>query len=291
MKKDAYYFPHFSNARGDRKIKRLMKDLGLEGYGIYFMTLEVLREQPNFKYPLGDLDLLADEMRTSEAKLKAVIKSYDLFEKDEEENFFSPKLILYLQPYLEKSKRAQLAAKKRWNKVKEVNQNDAKAYAKALPEHCNSESKGNADQNARKVKESKVKESKVNDNKKNDEKNDEKKGLESSSLKNTYKFYENNFGLRTKHIDDEISSYLDDGIEEGMIIKALEISLENNVNTWKYAKSIIEAKTKRNIKTLAEFNIDEDNYKNKNVNTKNKTIQEKMMGMTVDTYKWGDEYK
>ena len=42
MEKDAFYFPHFSNARTDRKLRRVRKDLGLEGYGIYFMLLEVM---------------------------------------------------------------------------------------------------------------------------------------------------------------------------------------------------------------------------------------------------------
>ena len=55
--KDAYYFPHFCNARHDRKIKRVTKELGVEGYGIYFMVLEVLREQTDFKYPLSEIDL------------------------------------------------------------------------------------------------------------------------------------------------------------------------------------------------------------------------------------------
>ena len=148
MKKDAYYFPHFCNARSDRKIKRLKKDLGIEGYGIYFMTLEVLREQTDFKYPMSDVDLLADEFGTSEAKLQAVINSYELFNVDLDNNFFSPKLMLYLQPYIEKSERARVAAQIRWNKVKNdtnasTNAN-ANAYANALPEHCESESKCNA---------------------------------------------------------------------------------------------------------------------------------------------------
>ena len=159
MKKDSYYFPHFYNARTDRKIKRVIKDLGIEGYGIYFMILEVLREQTDFKYPLDDIDLLADEFGCSEVKLKAVVSKYDLFKADKG-MFTSPKLILYLQPYLERSKRAQAAANKRWKKVnndlskqpKQLAQNanvDANAYANALPEQCVSE-----------CKESKVKESK-----------------------------------------------------------------------------------------------------------------------------------
>ena len=99
MDKDAYYFPHFCNARQDRKIKRLRKVLGLEGYGIYFMLLEVLREQPDFKFPLQDIDLLADEFQTSKEKIESVVINFDLFATDEE-NFFSIKFIEYLTPYL-----------------------------------------------------------------------------------------------------------------------------------------------------------------------------------------------
>ena len=63
MEKDAYYFPHFSNARHDRKIKRLRKELGAEGYGIYFMILEILREQTGFKYPLEDINKFKENVQ------------------------------------------------------------------------------------------------------------------------------------------------------------------------------------------------------------------------------------
>lgn len=149
-KKDAYYFPHFSNARHDRKIKRLRKDLKNEGYAIYFMILEVLRDQLDFRYPIKDLDLLADEFDTSEAIVRTVVHNYDLFAINEDD-FFSPKQVLYLQPYIEKTERARKAAEVRWG--------HANAYANALPEH--SKSKANAMQGKeRKVKEKKVKESK-----------------------------------------------------------------------------------------------------------------------------------
>ncbi len=154
-KKDAYYFPHFSNARHDRKIKRIIKELGVEGYGIYFMLLEVLREQSDLRFPIADIDLLADEFRTSEAKIHTIISKYDLFEIDQEEMFFSPKQIKYLQPYFERSQRARDAANKRWDAQKqlpEVCETDANADANALQMQ--------SDGNASKVKYSKVKESK-----------------------------------------------------------------------------------------------------------------------------------
>ena len=39
--KEGYYFPHFQDARRDIKILRVRRDLGIEGYGIYFMILEI----------------------------------------------------------------------------------------------------------------------------------------------------------------------------------------------------------------------------------------------------------
>lgn len=108
MDKDAYYFPHFCNARNDRKLRRVRKELGVEGYGIYFMILEVLREQKDFRYPMDDIDLLADEFRTSDQKVRVVVCNYDLFEVDDNEQFFSPKFIEYLSPYLEKKQRNRI---------------------------------------------------------------------------------------------------------------------------------------------------------------------------------------
>lgn len=117
MKKDAYYFPHFCNARNDSKILKLRRILGLEGYAIYFMLLEVLREQSNFKYHLSGLDDLAFDWHVSKEKIYSIITGFELFEIDND-LFFSTKLILYLQPYLEKSENARKAVKKRWESVR-----------------------------------------------------------------------------------------------------------------------------------------------------------------------------
>jgi len=145
MKKDAYYFPHYSNARNDSKLVKLRRVMDIEGYGMYFMLLEVLREQTEFKLPLNIIEDLAYEWHTSKEKLIAVVTKFDLF-TIEDDLFFSIKQITYLQPYIERSKRARDAANERWN--------NAKAYANALPEHSVS--------NTSKGEESKVKESKVN---------------------------------------------------------------------------------------------------------------------------------
>jgi len=151
MKKDAFYFPHFANARHDRKLKRVQKELGLEGYAIYFQLLEILREQIDFMYPLEDIDLLADEIGTSEPKVRTVICNYQLFDVIDDK-FFSIKQIYYLQPYIEKTQRARLAAQKRWD-----NTND-NANAMQMHSKCNADAMQGKES---KVKESKLKESKV----------------------------------------------------------------------------------------------------------------------------------
>ena len=120
MEKDAFYFPHFSNARHDRKIKRITKELGVEGYGIFFMILEVLREQTSLKYPMSDIDLLAYEFGTSEQKVRTVICNYGLFDVDQDEMFYSKKLFEYLKPYFTMKRQRKEAAESRWSKEREI---------------------------------------------------------------------------------------------------------------------------------------------------------------------------
>lgn len=156
--KESYYFPHFCNARHDRKIKRLRKELGVEGYGIYFMLLEVLREQKDMRYPLSDVDLIADEFNTSEQKIITVIKSYELFEIDDQEKFFSPKMLVYLEPYFRMKEQRRIAGiesgkKRKANLLQEMND---RSTDNEQPFNENEQ---------RKEKESKVNKSKENESK------------------------------------------------------------------------------------------------------------------------------
>jgi hypothetical protein len=109
--KEGYYFPHYSMARNDRKVRRLRKELGVEGYGIFMMLLEILRDQPDLRYPMSDIDLLEVEIGTSQAKIEAVIKGYELFQIGTD-YFYSPKLIEYLEPYFKAREQRSLAGQK-----------------------------------------------------------------------------------------------------------------------------------------------------------------------------------
>jgi hypothetical protein len=154
MEKEAFYFPHFCNARHDRKIRRLRKELGTEGYGIYFMLLETLREQQDLMYPLEDLDLLAEEFNVSEAKVRVAICNYGLFEIDEEQKFFSPKMLIYLEPYFKMKEQRKIAGQKSAEKRKLLE------IPTTVQRPFNDRST-----NERKVKESKVNEIKVKESK------------------------------------------------------------------------------------------------------------------------------
>lgn len=246
VSKDAYYFPHFYNARHDRKIKRIRKDLGIEGYGIFFMLLEVLREQTDFKYPYSDIDLLADEFGTSKAKIESVINCYDLFSTDEKEMFFSTKLMCYLLPYLEKSERARVAAQKRWNNFKALP--NANAYANAL----DLDSKCNANQNASKVEV--VKESKVNKSKVEVvNQTNENITTTATNLFTPEKVYQENIGLLTPHISQRITALIEDGINPDLISRYIEVAVERNKRNWSYIETIALGNFENNVTTLEQY--------------------------------------
>jgi hypothetical protein len=97
-KKDAYYFSHDSNARNDIKILRLRRSLGLEGYGIYFCLIEMLREQDDYKMNMASIPDIAFELHASDEKVKAVICAFDLFVIDNE-HFFSARLVRSMSEY------------------------------------------------------------------------------------------------------------------------------------------------------------------------------------------------
>lgn len=111
MKKDAYYFSHDSNAKDDPKCVLLIEQLGLEGYGIFWVLLETLRDQPEYKYPLALIPALARRYNTSAQKLEAVIRGYRLFELEGDEFFFSDSLMRRMKHLEQKREKQSYAGK------------------------------------------------------------------------------------------------------------------------------------------------------------------------------------
>ena len=122
--KDAYWFSHDSNAKDDPKVVMMIEQLGLESYGIFWVLVEILREQPGFRYPLQLIPAIARRYNTTSEKVKAVIMNYGLFIIEDDEFFFSQSLNRRMLPLLEKKEQARIAANIRWEKQRKLCDNN-----------------------------------------------------------------------------------------------------------------------------------------------------------------------
>lgn len=96
--KNAFFFSHDSNARNDQKITRIRMHHGAEGYGIYFMLIELLMESTNYMLT-SDSVVLAFNLQVNKEVLKSVIEDFDLFESTEDgKHIFSPSLNKRIAP-------------------------------------------------------------------------------------------------------------------------------------------------------------------------------------------------
>lgn len=148
MNKDAYYFSHDSNAKDDPKIMLLIEELGLEGYGIFWVLIEALRDQPGYVYPLRLLPALARRYNTTCAKMETVVKSYGLFQVLEGEFFYSDSLKRRMEKLDEKRKKRVESGRKGGLKTQSLNSAQKKSSI-AL-------SSASSDAKASKVNKSKV---------------------------------------------------------------------------------------------------------------------------------------
>jgi hypothetical protein len=114
-KKDAYYFSHDANAQDDPKCMVLIDQLGVEGYGIFWLLVEKLRAESEYKLPLIVLESFAKRWGTSKEKVNAVVKNYSLFIIENDEFFYSNRL---KQSMLLKSEKATTSINARWDKQK-----------------------------------------------------------------------------------------------------------------------------------------------------------------------------
>lgn len=111
MAKEAYYFSHDANAQHDFKCIKLRRELGWEGYGLFWGLIELLRCEPTYKLPLSSIEDLSYSMHTSKEKLAAIIHRYELFEI-EEEYFFSSRLLRSMNDYNSLKNRLSEAGRK-----------------------------------------------------------------------------------------------------------------------------------------------------------------------------------
>jgi hypothetical protein len=118
MAKETFWFKHDYDAADDDKTMLLIEQLGLEGYGIYWILIEKLRGRDGYKMPFSVIPSLARRYMTTPEKMKAVIMQYGLFEYDDEGFFYSVSLIERMNALNELKSKRSLAGKmgneKRW---------------------------------------------------------------------------------------------------------------------------------------------------------------------------------
>lgn len=119
-KKDAYYFSHDANAQDDPKCMVLIDQLGVEGYGIFWLLVEKLRAESEYKLPLIVLESFAKRWGTSKEKVNAVVKNYNLFIIENDEFFYSNRLTHSMNI---KSEKAKTSINARWDKQKAIQTN------------------------------------------------------------------------------------------------------------------------------------------------------------------------
>lgn len=93
-------------------------------------------------------------------------------------------------------------------------------------------------------------------------------------------FYNNNFGLITPYIAENIFSYLENGLQQDLIIRAMEEAVSNNIRKWNYVKTILNDCVNNQIKTLEQYTIKQREFKNKKAN---KTTANKKQEVTYNT--------
>ena len=92
MNRENVYFSHDANAMNDPKCMMLITQLGMEGYGIFWGLVELLRQQPNYRMALSLIPSIAARFMVSSQKIETVIRSYDLFRIEDDQFFFSQSL-------------------------------------------------------------------------------------------------------------------------------------------------------------------------------------------------------
>ena len=133
--KDAYYFSHDANARHDPNIIKMISVYGMEGYGWYWVIIEMLREQDNYKLIISDqtdFDVIVSQTYSDQERIKKYIddcvKTFKLFKKSSK-YLWSKSLLNRMKKMDEKREKGRKAALKRHYGAC---QNDAKG----IPNRC-----------------------------------------------------------------------------------------------------------------------------------------------------------
>ena len=134
MSKDAYWFKHDSNASQDPKILQMCSVYKAEGYGWYWMLIEQMRDQANYKLNISGkyaIDAFASRFYANALTLHSFIDDccdeFHLFKKDKT-YLWSESLLRRMTGFNEKSEKARKSAEARWGKQNQSNANAMRTH-------------------------------------------------------------------------------------------------------------------------------------------------------------------
>lgn len=208
------YFSHDSNARNSDKLIKVRMGLGAEGYGIFFMLIERLREEEGYKSTI-DYNILAFDLKVDPEKIKQVVENYDLFKFTEDGKFFysdsfNERMEMMDVRAQQRISKAKKAARARWNKQSEDTGNaqsmlkQCSSNAQAMLNHANKIKLNKIKLN--KTKLNKIKQNKIKLNKTTT--NKRPVVVSPSNLNQMVEYYKTLFGSCTKTIEKDIDRAL-----------------------------------------------------------------------------------
>ena len=123
-KQQTGYFPHDTNARNSSKLIRLRMKHGAEGYGVYFMILERLRDEDGYSSPT-DYDMIAFDLHVDTELVRTVVEDFGLFRKSEDGTRFYSSGFLHRMEVKDaergqRSEAARKAIQARWHRNAEA---------------------------------------------------------------------------------------------------------------------------------------------------------------------------
>ena len=232
------YFPHDSNARNDAKLLKVRMKYGADGYGVYFMLLERLRDDSEYK-SVKDYNMIAFDLRVDASLIKDIVENFGLFAfADNGECFYSEsfnkRMLIKDEVSNKRAAAGKKGAAKRWN---------GKAIAKPSSENSKAIAKPPEDDGNK----SKVKESKVNKNKTDSQ-------ADVRVHENARLLWQNVWGfpnaIATQDLEEWIGNFGDD-----LVCWVIKYAARKDVKAKgadRYLAKVFDGYTERKIKTVEQ---------------------------------------
>ncbi len=249
--KDAYYFPHDCNARNDPKILALRSVFGAEGYGVYWMLIEILREQPDYKLQVTKYlyHALAMQMQVQKERLQEIVEACcnEFVEGgspllvNDGQYLYSSSLLRRMERVDTVSEARRAAARKRWEiGACKDSDGDSGSTPDANAEHKQSK------ENKRKEKERKSEQSIT-------------PPIPPSPSSAVAAYLDRVNPSASGRSLEELVVY-EKAMGTEVCLRAIDIGLDNKKPTWAYIKAILQRWSSEGVKCIADIEALEERH-------------------------------